>query len=102
MFTTSSKDPLKEDALNKGRQAAEELKNGARRMKNDLKEDFGETMDAVRDDLSEAARQAGKKMRQLTDEAEETLVTKIHDNPLQSILVAVAAGFFIGALFTRR
>ena len=62
----------------------------------------------LRDDLESVARRAGYRVHELTDSAEnsltdasEVMTSKIRQNPLQSSLIALGAGFLIGMLYKR-
>jgi ElaB/YqjD/DUF883 family membrane-anchored ribosome-binding protein len=83
---------------------ANDVKLGANR----VKEEVRHTAANVGDDLEYAANTAGRKVRQYFDTASdeishaaEAVTTQIRSKPLQSSLVALAAGFVLGALFRR-
>lgn len=80
------------------------VKNAANNLKNEAREEWEET----RDDLSAIANRAGKRVRSFlnsaSDElthASDTVTTQIRSNPVQSSLIALGAGFILGALFRR-
>jgi len=61
------------------------------------------------DEYAAKARDAGAKVRSIVDNAtgevseiSETVEARIHEKPVQSTLVALAAGFVLGMLFRRR
>lgn len=101
MYTTSAeKETLKE----KGANAAADISEGTRRVKSDIRG----TVHAVRDDIEDIARHAGRQMRDLANSAEEsvaaateTVTGRIRDNPVQSTLMALGAGFLLGLFFRR-
>ena len=81
------------------------LKNTAQ----NLRSAAGEMADDARHDLREAAGKAGRKVRAFIHSAEDELVhardsvtTQIRSKPLQSGLIALAAGVVFGALLRRR
>ncbi len=92
MYTGTSKDTLKD------------VKTSA----SNIRDEAVDTAYGVQNDLSKAANQAGKKVRSFfsnaTDElthAGETVTTQVRNNPVQSSLIALGAGFILGALFRR-
>ena len=95
MFTATSKDAAG---------AANDLKSAARNVKDDAKN----TAYDVYDDLSSAANRTGRKVRGFIDSAgselshaTDTVTTQIKENPVQSSLLALAAGFFLGSILRR-
>lgn len=74
------------------------------------KDGLGQAADRVSDNLENAAAQAGQKVRELADNASEELayagkkisqsseavMTQIRAHPVQSSLMALAAGFVLG------
>ncbi len=65
--------------------------------------------DHTQDSYNEQARAAGVKVRQVIDaatgevsEIAEVVETKIQQKPVQSTLIALAAGLFVGLLLRRR
>ncbi len=93
MFSASTKNNISND-----------LKIGANRIKDDVRQ----TSNSVSNDLEFVACDAGKKIRNYFDDASEEISEvvgnvkgQIRNNPIQSSLVALTAGFIIGALFRR-
>jgi ElaB/YqjD/DUF883 family membrane-anchored ribosome-binding protein len=100
MYTAAEKEALNE----KGSNIAADLSEGTRRVKSDIRG----TVHAVRDDIEDMARQAGRQVRDFASSAEEkvaaateTVTVQIRENPVQSTLIALGVGFFLGFLFRR-
>jgi len=60
------------------------------------------------EELIHAAESAGQKVRDFVDDAADKIQTttnnvshQVHENPIQSILVALGAGFMLGMFFRR-
>lgn len=102
MYTAARNDDPKDDATHKARAAADDIRKGARRLKDDVETDVGEAASAVRDDLQDFARQAGRYVHDIANSTEETMVTKIREKPVAATLLAAAVGFIVGALLVRR
>lgn len=73
-----------------------------------LRDEAVDTAYGVKDDLNNAAQQAGRKVRNFfnsaSDEishATDTVTTQVRKNPVQSSMIALGAGFILGALFRR-
>ena len=97
MFTTATKDS-----------AANDLKNDVKSAARNIKDEAKNTAYDAYDDLSSAANRTGRKVRTLIDSAggeisnaTEGLTTQIKGAPVQSSLLALAAGFFLGVLLRR-
>ncbi|MBV8938605.1 MAG: hypothetical protein JO089_02035 [Alphaproteobacteria bacterium] len=72
------------------------------------KSDAKRALEEVTDDLCDVARNAGRKVRGALDCATDeltgvtdTVAAEIRNKPVQSSLIALAAGFLLGALFRR-
>lgn len=83
---------------------ANDLKSGANNLKNEARD----TAYQVTDDLRDVANRTGRKVRGLIDTASdeishatESVSTQIRTNPVQSSLIALGAGFILGALLRR-
>ncbi|MGB9152924.1 MAG: hypothetical protein WCD70_07535 [Alphaproteobacteria bacterium] len=94
----------KDDMLNEGGHAFDDAKDAARRFKDEVR-DAGT---GLRDDLEMAARRTGRHVRDMAESAEhniedvgEAMTRKIRQNPIQSSLIALSAGFVIGMLYKR-
>jgi ElaB/YqjD/DUF883 family membrane-anchored ribosome-binding protein len=93
------------EALNeKGANAAADIGEGARRVRSDVRG----TIHAVKGDLEDIARHAGHQMREFAVSAErgvtaatESVTGRIKENPVQSTLIALGAGFLLGLFFRR-
>ena len=93
----------------------EELQDGIaaasknfRKNANKVKADVRETAETAREDAEVIARQVGRHVRELTDNAEEEVLefadamsARIQDRPLTSIALAGAVGLLLGAFFRR-
>lgn len=87
------------------------IKESANKLKNEAQQDIEETregLEVVKDDLRDVANRAGRRVRNLIDTAsseathvKETVTHQIQDKPVQSALIALGAGFLLGALFRR-
>jgi len=73
-----------------------------------LKDDIRQTVTEVRDDLESAAGKAGRRVREYFDTASKEIAhvgdevtTQIRNKPVQSSLMALAAGLLLGALMRR-
>ncbi len=73
-----------------------------------LKEDFRQTSGEIRDDLEAVAGRAGRKVREYVDtagdeltHAADSITSQIRSKPVQSSLLALAAGLVLGAFFRR-
>ncbi|MDE3059560.1 MAG: DUF883 family protein [Pseudomonadota bacterium] len=71
-------------------------------------QDFKETAGEVRDDLRQAANQAGRRVRRFIDsttdtlfDAGDTVTSQVRRHPMQSSLIALGAGFLLGMLIRR-
>lgn len=102
MYTTARNDDSKDEATHKVRAAAEDIRRGARRVKDDIETDIGEAANAVGEDLKDFARQAGRYVHDFANSTEESMVTRIREKPVAATMIAVGIGFVIGALLTRR
>jgi len=102
MFTHAHKEEAKDDIVHKSRHAANTIRNGTRRVKDDVSNDIGESVDAVKEDLQDIARTAGRHFRAMANSTEENMAAKIRDNPLQSNLIALAVGVALGVFLIRR
>jgi len=83
---------------------ANEVKSDVRKTVNSAKRDA----ENVSDDLESFAHNTGRKARRYFESASEHLADTAHivedeikDNPLRSTLLALGAGFLLGALFRR-
>ena len=84
--------------------ASQDIKNAA----NNVKREARNSSDDVVSDLSAYANKAGRKVRNListaSDEfshATEVVTGEIRSNPVRSSLIALGAGFVLGALLRR-
>ena len=84
--------------------AFKDVKNSAA----NIRDEAIETGYEVKDDLRAAANQAGRKVRgffnNASDEiqrASDVVTAEVRKNPVQSSLIALGAGFVLGALFRR-
>jgi len=100
MFTAANKEGM-DHAQTKGHHAAEEAKKGAFRVKRDVSNDLSDAAESIRDDLQDMARYAGRQVREFAGDAEGALTTRVREKPVQSILIAAAAGF-VASLLIRR
>ena len=81
-----------------------DVKNAASNVRNEARDALYD----VKSDLSAAANKAGRKVRNLFDSASteishatDAVHVHIRNNPVQSSLIALGAGFLLGALFRR-
>lgn len=81
------------------------LKSSAKNIRNVA----SEAADEAAVSLSDAANKAGRKLRDVLENAEtefthakDKVTTQIRSNPVQSSMVALGVGFIIGALLRRR
>lgn len=102
MYTAARNDDVKDDATQKARAAADDIRKGARRLKDDVEHDISGAASAVREDLQDFARQAGRYVHDLANSTEESMVTRVREKPVATMLIAAGIGFVVGALFTRR
>ena len=93
MYSATSKDA-----------AVNDVKNAASNIRNETVN----TAYGVKDDLAGAANKAGRKVRNFftsaSDEichASDSVTMQVRENPVQSSLIALGAGFILGALFRR-
>jgi ElaB/YqjD/DUF883 family membrane-anchored ribosome-binding protein len=84
--------------------AGKGLRDNARRAKEDLRDAIG----IVKEDAEDIAHEAGRQVREFAHlaekkviEASKTVTETIHDNPVQSTVIALAAGVFLGMFFRR-
>lgn len=91
-------------SANNPKEAVNDLKAGARRAKDEVKN----TAYDVQDSLASAAHDTGRKLRSIVDSAGEefshatdTVKTQINSNPVQSSVIALLAGFFLGSILRR-
>lgn len=91
------------------------LKESANRLKNEAQDQIDEASDdlrdgvkVVKDDLQKVANNAGRRVRNFFDTAsseashvKESMTHQIQEKPMQSALIALGAGFILGALFRR-
>src|ERR1700733_6552307 len=84
--------------------AVKNLRDNARRTKEDLRD----AVDTIRDDAESIAHEAGRQVRQVVNDAEKKVIAasktvsdSIHANPMQSSLIALGVGVFLGMLFRR-
>jgi len=101
MYSTVEKNDLND----KTRETAADLRDGVRRVKDDVRAAAG----TVKSDIEDIARQTGRQARDLYGTAEENvsgvvdaMSAKIYDNPVQSSLIGLAVGVFFGVLLARR
>ena len=87
---------------------AKDIANDAKSTANRVKDEVSDTVTELRADLETTARKAGRKVRQYFDTASDEVVHaadvvkgQIRTNPVQSSVIALAAGFVLGALFRR-
>jgi ElaB/YqjD/DUF883 family membrane-anchored ribosome-binding protein len=85
------------DKTNKNNSTADDIREDARRVKDDLRN----AADNVKEDLEDLALHAGRRARKIAVETEETFLTKVRENPVQSSLIALGAGFVLGLCFRR-
>lgn len=83
---------------------SKDLKNTA----SNIRDEAIDTAYEVKGDLRDAANNTGRKVRRFfnnaTDElshASDTVTKQVRGNPVQSSLIALGAGFVLGALFRR-
>ena len=76
---------------------------------NDLKRKAEETSETVKGDIREIANDAGRRVREFIsgckdelDDTTRTVTLTIRKKPIQSSLIALGAGFLLGALLRRR
>ena len=81
-----------------------DVKNAA----SNIRDEAIDTAYEVKDELRGAANQAGRKVRNFfnsaSDEishASDSVTRQVRANPMQSSLIALGAGFILGALFRR-
>jgi ElaB/YqjD/DUF883 family membrane-anchored ribosome-binding protein len=93
MFPATTKDTISND-----------VKLGANRIRDDVRQ----TANDVHSNLEITASKAGRKVREYFDSASEevthaadAVTSQIRSNPVQSSLLALGAGFIIGALLRR-
>lgn len=86
-FKTERLEPMATNASQKIKDTASELLDESKKMASDL---YKQGMDKVND--------AEEKVQEYSD----LLMSKIHDNPLTSVLIAVGAGLLLSALFKRK
>lgn len=79
-------------------------KDNANRLKNEI----GDAMHETKRDVTAMAHDAGQRVRKMFDSASEEIThagekvsAQIHDKPVQSSLIALAAGFVLGMLIRR-
>ncbi len=91
----------KEDNIATMKSSAQNFRNAATNAATDVAED-------AKHDLRDAANKAGRKVRNLfnnaSDEishATETVTTQIRSNPVQSSMIALGVGVLLGALLRR-
>jgi ElaB/YqjD/DUF883 family membrane-anchored ribosome-binding protein len=84
--------------------ALKDIKNSAA----NIRDEAMSTAYEVKDDLRDAANQTGRKVYNFftsaTDEishASDVVTKQVRSNPVQSSLIALGAGFVLGALFRR-
>ena len=87
---------------------AKDIASDAKTTATRAKDEVRETVHDIRSDLESTARKAGRKVHQYFDTASDEVVhaadvvkTQIRTNPVQSSVIALAAGFVLGALFRR-
>ena len=100
MISTTTKEAAnftKDSAMN-------DVKNTVNSTKRDVRDAAGNVID----DLAVHANQAGKKLRDLVDnasgqmsEAGKKVSDEIQNNPVRSSAIALGIGFVLGALFRR-
>lgn len=97
MFTATTKDS-----------AANDVKSDVKSAARNIKEEARSTVYDAYDDLSSAANRTGRRVRSFIDSAgseighaTDNLTTQIKSNPVQSSLLALAAGFFLGSILRR-
>lgn len=100
MFSTTTKDY----ASATKESAADDVRENAYRTRNDIRGSASNTADNVAD----AAQTAGRKVRDFIDDTSDKLHSttdrlshEVRDNPIQSTLIALSAGFVLGMLFRR-
>jgi ElaB/YqjD/DUF883 family membrane-anchored ribosome-binding protein len=81
----------------KGDRAAADIRDGIRRVQDDVRQ----TASSVRDNLEGVAHEAGQYVRQAAHSAEQSIGERVSDNPIQSILIALGVGAFLGVLLRR-
>lgn len=89
--------PIKEETIQNFKNSAQDFRSNASELAHEAK-----------GDLRDAANQAGRKVRGYIDaandeisQATDTVTKEIRSNPIQSSLIALGAGFILGALFRR-
>ncbi|MDX2027221.1 MAG: hypothetical protein SFW62_01145 [Alphaproteobacteria bacterium] len=99
MFSSAQKD--ESPSKNRG---IEDIRDNVRRAKGTARDALG----SVREDLSEAAHNAGHQVRELVDsagkgltQATQSVSKKVRANPLQSTLIALGLGFVVGTILRR-
>jgi len=101
MYSTVEKQAFRD----KTHETADDAASGARR----IKEDVRVAANNVKSDLEDMAHQAGEQARTFVGNAEqnvteiaESVTSHIKENPIQSSLIAVAVGMFLGLALFRR
>ncbi len=97
MISSASTTAERESLNNKGERAAADIRDGIRRVQDDVRQ----TASSVRDNLEGVAHEAGQYVRSAAQSAEKTVSEKVSDNPIQSILIALGVGAFLGVLLRR-
>lgn len=99
MFSATTKEQTAQSRL------ASDIKEGAHAVKEDIRATAGK----VREDLNEAAYEAGCKARRYIESSENaiadaagSLSSLIKEKPVQAGLIAAGIGFLLGLLFQRR
>ncbi len=91
MFASATKEEKEE------RSAAENIRANAARIKNDA----NNAAHTIKEDLNDLAHDAGRHVREMAGNVEESFICKIRDNPVQSSLIALGAGVMLGILIRR-
>lgn len=88
----------------KNSETAQELRGAANTIKNEARD----TVYDAKNELRSAANRTGRRVREFIDTASDELHhvsdsvgSQIRSNPVQSSLIALGAGFILGALFRR-
>jgi ElaB/YqjD/DUF883 family membrane-anchored ribosome-binding protein len=116
MFTSPKTQEDVANMENEGNRPVHELKHdvkdGARRLRNDVREAASNVRDAasnLKHDVEDVARRTGRHAREIADattgsvtEFSQSLTSKIRENPVQSSVIALVAGIFVGLLSRRR
>jgi len=94
-----------EDLRAKNQTTVDDIRDGARRIKEDVRQAAG----TFKNDIEDVAREAGAQARACAGSVEKnvkdtlgSVTNKINDNPVQSSVIALGVGVLLGLVFFRR